>query len=152
MAKTWWYLLGAYRKHFVFTENTILDYRNRETVLFTQWWSKIYPRYSTLISFYMMSINTDKFNVFKANKIAGSSNPFKTKKSVINFTFQKPWTELVMTSVKWRPNIPWKQNYYIFIFFFKNVSALGNFTCYKIICLTKHSSYINMFLKCNFPI
>ena len=37
-----------------------------------------------------MSINTDKFNVFKANKIAGSSNPFKTKKSVINFTFQKP--------------------------------------------------------------
>ena len=35
----------------------------------------------------MMSINTDKFNVFKANKIAGSSNPFKTKKKCIKFHF-----------------------------------------------------------------
>ena len=152
-----WYLLGAYNKHFVFIENFILDYRNRETVLFTQYRSKIYPRYSTLISFFMMSINTDKFDAFKANKITGSSNSFKTKKSVINFTFQRPSTELVMTSIKWRPNMPLKQNYYIFIFFFKNVSAPGNFTCCNncikiIICLTKYSSYINMFSKCNFPI
>ena len=28
----------------------------------------------------MMSINTDKFDAFKANKITGSSNSFKTKK------------------------------------------------------------------------
>ena len=93
-------------------------------LLFTQWPSKIYPRYSISISFYMMSKHSYKFDVFIANKITGSSNTFKTKnKSVINFllycllTFQRPSTELVMASVKWRSNILWKQNYYIFVFF-----------------------------------
>ena len=145
--------MGACNKHFVFTENTILDYRNTETVPFTQWQSKIYPRCSTLISLYDKYKHCYKFNVFIANKITRSSNIFKTKnKSVINFTFQRPSTELVMAFVKWRPSISWKQNYYIFIFFFKDALASSNFTCYEIIYPTKHISYINMFLKYNFPI
>ena len=52
------------KKHFLFTENSIHDYMNRETVLFTQWQSKIYPRCSTLISFHMMSINTVTISMF----------------------------------------------------------------------------------------
>ena len=35
----------------------------------------------------MMSINTNKFNVFKANKITGSSNSFKTKTKCHKFHF-----------------------------------------------------------------
>ena len=35
----------------------------------------------------MMSINTDKFDVFKANKITGSSKSFKTKKKCNKFHF-----------------------------------------------------------------
>ena len=54
----------------------------------------------------MMSISTCKFDVFMGNKIARSSNTFETKnKIVINFTFQRPSTELVMAPVKRRPNI-----------------------------------------------
>ena len=54
-----------------FTENTILDFYwkhyvlvNREAVLFTQWRSKIYPTYSTLISFYMITRNTVTKSIF----------------------------------------------------------------------------------------
>ena len=35
----------------------------------------------------MISINTNRFNVFKANKITGSSNSFKMKKMCNKFHF-----------------------------------------------------------------
>ena len=41
----------------------------------------------------------DKFDVFITNKITGSKSVIKNK-SVINFTFQRPSTELVMASEK----------------------------------------------------
>ena len=51
-------------QHCVFTENNILDYSSREIVLFTLWQLKIHWSYSSLIRFYMMSINIVKNSMF----------------------------------------------------------------------------------------